>query len=407
MRFLLTDNVLLNGGDAAILEGTIKLLGLNKNEYMVHCDYFDSAKYIFKDIQIGRSISESARRFPPRFFWRFPLRTRLYFCVKFAFLRRILLSKQENEAFKDYKDAEYIISCGGSFLTDTYNLHNILHGYDLAHFLRKKVIVLGQTIGPFRESRNRAAVAARLNKMDFIVVRDQRSYNELVEMEIEQERYIKAPDMAFVLEQRAARPEHLKTPISIGISVRKWVYPGAVKAEDNHRTYIKKMARLVDLLISELGARIIFISTCQGNDEYSFLDDQIADEVLELVDHRDAAAVVRQFHRPEKFLDSLQQLDVFIGTRMHSCILALLSSIPVINIEYEFKSRELFRSLDLEKYIFDIEEFEPEGVFKVCNEIVDDVVDVRRNVQENVKKLKTEFSETRDKLSKVGIRGIH
>ena len=46
-KTLLTDNVILNGGDAAILRGTLVALSENTdiaiNDCTIHCDYFDAA----------------------------------------------------------------------------------------------------------------------------------------------------------------------------------------------------------------------------------------------------------------------------------------------------------------------------------------------------------------------------
>ena len=58
--------------------------------------------------------------------------------------------------------------------------------------------------------------------------------------------------------------------------------------------------------------------------------------------------------------EALAQCDAVIGTRMHACILALLSGRPTINIAYEFKSQELFSEFGLKDYVIPIDEVEPE-----------------------------------------------
>jgi colanic acid/amylovoran biosynthesis protein len=63
-------------------------------------------------------------------------------------------------------------------------------------------------------------------------------------------------------------------------------------------------------------------------------------------------------------------MDVFIGTRMHSNIFALISKVPVVAIEYEHKTRGIMRDLGLEHLTVAIEEAQ----FPNLKEKVDDLI---------------------------------
>ena len=102
------------------------------------------------------------------------------------------------------------------------------------------------------------------------------------------------------------------------------------------------------------------MSTCQGESGYAYRDDEVASEIRERMRHKDHAIIDRSFNTPENFMEKAAGLDIVLGTRMHACILAMLAGVPSVNVEYEFKSRELYNRLALEDLIVDILEFKAE-----------------------------------------------
>lgn len=395
-KFLLTDNVILNGGDAAILEGTLLSLkddlGINIEDIKIHCDYFDSAINHYPDLPLGRSIQESINKYSPRFFWRFDYKKR------FSFPFGITLSQQERSSLNDYKDADIIITCGGSFLTDAYQLDLTLFGYDVALNLRKPIYLLGQSIGPFVSSEKREQVASRLRRFEKIIVRDHKSYLEALDMGCSPERVYEARDAAFMLSPEKKCMKTDNDVLTIGISVRKWTYPHGTSAEKEQKfaKYINSMAKLISQLIEVNNAQIIMVSTCQGDQSYSFEDNIVATTIYNKLDDKDKShvSVISDFQSPTKFLNNLNCIDVFIGTRMHACILSLLMNIPTINICYEFKSKELFNKLELADYVFDIENIEP-------NKILASIKEILINYQRTVALIENGTSNFKDLNSKV------
>ena len=83
---------------------------------------------------------------------------------------------------------------------------------------------------------------------------------------------------------------------------------------------------------------------------------------------------------PEVFMSEVEKLDVFIGTRMHACILALLKNIPTINICYEFKSAELFESMDLGNFVHDINQVEPIKIIENISLIFSQYDEIKSNI---------------------------
>lgn len=370
MQILLTDNVILNGGDSAILKGTIDSLkddlGINQSSLTIHCDYYDTAVTHYPELPLKRSIQEAIRMFPPKFFWRYSHDQR------FFKLNMIALSRQEKLAYSDYKKSDIVITCGGSFLTDAYALDLTLLGFDIALNAGLPTYLIGQSLGPFKSSDKKKQVAKRLIKMEKIIVRDHRSYLEAIDMGCDEKRVFEAKDMAFNLKVEKNSRIFNTSDLTIGVSVRKWTFPYSENSEADYNSYIKTMAEFTSLLIEKHNAKIIFISTCQGDESYSFKDHLVAKEIVSHMDHLNinSVSIISEFQSPETFLNNLDAIDIFIGTRMHACILALLKNIPTLNICYEFKSKELFNSMGLGNFVCDIENLELDSLSQKAEKLL-------------------------------------
>ena len=85
------------------------------------------------------------------------------------------------------KDCDLLISGGGSLIQDATSLRSLtyyLAVISLAKRYRRKVMILGQGIGPLRRSISRRLVKRALTGVDLITVRDAQSADLLAEMGI-------------------------------------------------------------------------------------------------------------------------------------------------------------------------------------------------------------------------------
>ena len=407
-RLLITDSVPLNTGDAAILHGILVLLkrALPKADVRIHVHQHDLAAKRYRDLPLYRSLGESSREFPPRLFWRFPasLRYKAAVASPFRAMRTpvpLVTSAAERSSINDYLWADAIISCGGSFLTDTYSLDNTLAGYDLGLALGKRMILLGQTLGPFRQENKAALVGGFLQRFDLVVVRDERSMDTGRKLRLSNEKLLLGVDMAFNLEAQPAQGRAGNEPIRVGVSVRKWLYPNSTQPDRAHVSYVSRMARALDLLLARSSAVITFISTCQGEADYPYHDDRVAEEVRSLMEFRDRTNVDHSFNTPLEFTQKIAGMDAFLGTRMHSCILALLAGVPAINLEYEFKSRELYRRLGCEEFVLDVSTFQPDDVAEMLQAFLDQRETIGERFVTGVKSLQGFNREAADRVRRL------
>jgi colanic acid/amylovoran biosynthesis protein len=351
MRVVITNTQLYNGGDAAIAIAIISILAnsFGKPLDIIVLDPFaDGAAKYYPDLCVRqmpfytfancpRGVRGALTRLGP---WFHRLRARYF---------TFLLTRAERQALDIYRRADLVISTGGTYLVEHYDLRARLYELYLAIFAGRPPVFFTQSLGPFSSPKNRRALKEIFDAAPLVMLRDERSRRNVLDLGIDAAKTQVLADAVFaladpsVLTAAASRKAEVRR---VAISVRWWQNFQGRTAAEGMRIYRLAVARAVEFLVRERRAEVVFISTCQGIDEYGARDSAVADEVVASL-APDVAAFVRvdsDFHRPAQLMDMLKGFDLVIATRMHMAILALVSGIPVLPVAYEFKTEELFES---------------------------------------------------------------
>lgn len=379
MKIIISNTVTLNGGDFAILLSIIKILKLNfgeNTEIIVYDDFGDVAPKYFKGIiyrkhlyfkYLKKSTNKSSIHskvfikvyniFTQK---RFMLAARYYSKGRKS-IANLLLSQQQKEDFYNYAAADLIISTGGTYLVENYDLHPRYFDYAFILALKKSLVFFTQSLGPFNKPENKRAIKEILDKASLIFLRDEASLNNLKAINVNVSKARVCADVVFA----DADPNVLKTPKSssnnnslrVAISVRDWKFFKEKSAREGMETYNKSIAALCEYITITLGGNIVFISTCQGIIEYGRDDSKTAKNIYKLLSEeaKSKTIVNREFHHPDELKELIKGFDVVISTRMHFAIQSLNMGIPVLPIAYEFKTIELFNKLMDKEYILDID----------------------------------------------------
>lgn len=252
----------------------------------------------------------------------------------------VLLSPEERAGKAVYASADIIISTGGTYLVEHYDLHPRLLELELALSSGRPLMMFTQSLGPFRKADNIARIRRLAERAVCVLLRDELSRRHLLEVGVKHANTSIAGDAAFALRPRSARTA-TSAVRRVAISVRSWTH---FSRRDGMPAYKQAIARTVEHLIRNRACSVTFVSTCQGTPEYWTDDSATAFEILSLLDDASKSQVTvnSQFNRPDALLTYLQDFDLVIATRMHVAILALCAGVPVFPIAYEFKTRELF-----------------------------------------------------------------
>jgi colanic acid/amylovoran biosynthesis protein len=375
-KILITNAIALNGGDAAILHATIAILRRcfgEDIEVTVHDMAARASARYYPGLSFRRDIYSdiaewSRGRARPSLAGLVVLAAIMVRNVPFlGNALQAFLPPPLHRTLRDYKEADLVVSSGGTYLVPHYSFTSKLFDFMVAEALGKPLVLFTQSLGPFPPSRRRFLLRAILRRAHLIFVRDERSYTHLEELGLSPERIVLCADAAFALapESLQGRTFSPQRPAPrIAISVRDWPHFKSGSGEDGMERYFRAMAVLVSDLVLRRDAQVTFISTCQGTPEYWTDDSRTAEEILHRLPNalHGNVTIDRQFRRPAEFIAELATFDLTVATRLHAAIMSLCAGTPVLPIAYEFKTTELFRRFGLGDAVIDIEDISPETV---------------------------------------------
>jgi colanic acid/amylovoran biosynthesis protein len=216
-----------------------------------------------------------------------------------------------------------------------------------------------------------------------VLLRDAKSKRNLIEIGVAPQKLTVAADAGFALAEPAALASAAKAKTQVkrvAISVRSWRNFEARSAQEGMGVYRRALANAVEWLVETLDAEIVFVSTCQGIDEYWARDCDVALEIAgDLAPRvRERVSVDQKFHTPEQLLEMIGGFDLVIATRMHMAILALAAGVPVLPIAYEFKTQELFANeLGMSEWVLSIDTLTEESIASMLEKFLDNLPNLR------------------------------
>ena len=353
MRILITNSVPLNGGDEALLRALIyslqkkyqdvkiDVLCMNQEmcqRYLPDITFYSDLEYAAKEV--GK-VKLALKRF---------IQGRLHI-HGWSSLITPLLNKQERKVISLYKKADLIISSPGGFLHDFYPISERLKTMELAAEWGKKVVICGQSVGPFWKPESKVQVRKVFKKLHRVYLRERKSQEYLNEILDTTDNLRVTADVAFLWQH--LRPDLFvrKTgPIQkVALSFRRWNY------ENSDMNLVSDNAvKLCKLILKKTDWKILFLSTCQGFSEY--VDDALlAEEIVsQLPDQYSSRIEIdRQRYRPEELISKYGECDLYVGMRLHGAILAMLGGTPAMGLGYEDKTKGIFTQMGFEKYQVD------------------------------------------------------
>lgn len=380
MKVVVENTVCLNTGDAAIflaIRHILKSAFAEDIEFYVFDTQPDIAARLYPestypDLTFRKLLTESIFKYKYDDNAVKNALKPLYNRVAFQALRRFIktgtadsrfLSQSDRESLADYRDADMVITTGGTYLVETYSLQRRLNQFRIDEILGKIPIFFTQSLGPFRDPDNRRGLKPIFDQSPLILLRDQHSKDNIVDLVDDPDKCHVVADAVFALAdtQRikdilaAGKPSSGK----VGISVRHWNY--VKDGEDGMGRYIESVCRVATDLVRSHGKEVVFISTCQGVPEYAHDDSKTAKTIFAKLEPDVAAraSVDAGFHTPEQLMAVVKDFDFVVATRMHMMIMSLCVGTPVLPIAYEFKTKELSKRIGVADLLLDIDTITP------------------------------------------------
>jgi colanic acid/amylovoran biosynthesis protein len=321
--------------------------------------------------------------------------------LTFALIRRwtrrklpLLAAAEQRRLLHAYADADLIVSCPGNFFFSGSGLGVpfFLAALALAYgrLIGKPLYMMPQTIGPLRRRREQRAIRWLLAHVRVVLLRDETSAAAVKAIGLRHPRCYVLPDVAFLyrgdndltlLAQAQAELPGLARPL-VGVTVINW------RGHDRHHARPELYeaaiaAALRAFLKAHGGAAILFPHVCGPS---AAEDDRppsrrIADQL-----RREGLPVVALAAEatPAQLQTAYGQMDLFLGTRLHSNIFALTAGTPVLAIAYQYKTHGVMRMLGLEDWVIDIQQATPEGVTTALEKLWQERAALRAQLQQTL-----------------------
>jgi colanic acid/amylovoran biosynthesis protein len=339
-----------NRGDSAIVEAMAQYF---KTRVPAAEIYMSSSFYRENQGYYGKLGCHSV---PP--LWEIPMHTnklirlglagagllKLFFSGLPGFCRRV-----RSPVLDLYREADLIIDAGGgSFFSSNryfFYLGFYQHLFSLwaGKWMKCPVMIAPQSMGPFNKKMDVLFFKQLMHRLDCVMVREKISEKLMDELNVPA---VLVPDCAF-MNNFSGEPSSTclrsleavdAERTNIGMTVLDWSW--AIAGGDG-AAYTRYLHTLAESLAAVARIRDITVHLFSQTDVSTEKSDhQVAAELSLLLQEQGLPCIV---HDPGNTASGLcrlyAQMDLFIGSRMHSCIFAVTQAVPVVALAYQPKTR--------------------------------------------------------------------
>ncbi len=276
------------------------------------------------------------------------------------------VTKLANNYVRAYLSSDVILDISGDMLTDTYGYKVFFRKFKefiIMNMLKKKVIILPQSMGPFHHFGTEAVAQFFLKKAEIVMPREKITQVVLQRLCLENISPI-YPDLALSLQpfsdsEDVSHYAHLiakskKTVIGLSISGSITRYAGQRKksnANEDQELFISKFATALQTIRNKYNVVFVFVPHVIGPTRED--DDRIVSRKVARKINEQDCILVEDIEDSRKLKYLISCCDLFIGSRMHANIAALSSGVPTMSIAYSHKYLGIMEMFGLEKYVVD------------------------------------------------------
>jgi len=294
-------------------------------------------------------------------------------------------SKEIRQLLSAYYYCDVLFACGGGNIYSTSNhswgLIWELLMFGFGSFIRKPVYLLPQSLGPIHGRVQKKITQIFLNQVQNIYIRDKNSAELLTNLKVKTKHSI-VPDLAFRVKPSPKSHEETKK-LKFGFTIIN--LDNALVPTVKQELYETTIEGLIKRLNKRYNASIILIVQCYGPTFAQ--DDRIVSKRIygNLLSEIDSLSIADDVDSGRTAQDLISDLDIMIGTRMHSGIFALNACVPTLLLNYQPKSYALMEMFGLEKYCISMEKFDPDLIYPVLCELIDERNSIKEIIENSLR----------------------
>jgi colanic acid/amylovoran biosynthesis protein len=318
----------------------------------------------------------------------------------------LFYNKQVAKTIGQFKESDVIFVKGGGFIhaygekTAPYLMWFFLFYVRLALAMKKKVIFLPNSFGPFEGLTVKSQVKSVFKKLDRVYAREALSAQKLGEL-LNAEISV-SPDLGFYLKM-AGKDQSVsilnkygltQNDKIVGITIRPWRFPGKSNPEALYENYITAVAAFASHLLDK-GYKVALCNQSIGPNSHE--DDRNAiKELTNRISHPNLVWINENL--PCDVLKALySNFYAFVGTRFHSVIFSLTSLVPSLAIGYGGnKAKGIMSDFNLQEFTIQIEDSEAKQLISMFEKLVSDYDGIKKTLASNIEV----FDQKRENLLK-------
>lgn len=256
-------------------------------------------------------------------------------------LLKVLL-RYNNYKIHRLKSFDIIFDVGeGDSFSDIYGVkrfNRINNSKKLFNWLGVKQVLLPQTIGPFYSKTIEKEAQRAITKDVTVIARDKKS-KDCAELVFQDHQISESIDLAFYLPFEKKYFE--EGSINIGLNVSGLLWKGGYTQNNQFKLktdYRKCIHEIISYFLSVPNVKLFIVPHVVSTKLGSEGDVSTCKEISSQYN----VELAPIFSSPIEAKSFISGLDFFVGARMHSCIAAFSSGVPVIPMAYSRKFEGLF-----------------------------------------------------------------
>lgn len=297
----------------------------------------------------------------------------------------------------------FVDTCGGDSFSDIYGAYT-LRRVKMDHYIADKynipVIMLPQTIGPFNTPKGKKIGLEIMHNAEKIFIRDKVSYDIAKQYEPEDKLFLTI-DMAFHMQYPDYKEESFtKRRIGVSPSALLWTTSyGDYNKYGLREDYKECIRRIIKrLLITDyeivLLAHVLIGTASNPNEDDYWLCKRLHCEFPE-------TKVAPYFYTPMEAKSYISTLDGLMSSRMHCCIGAYSSGVPVFTLGYSRKFNGLFEETLRYPYGTDLRSDDLSSSIAKLEKFIVDIPKIKSGMPPRLAVLKNEKIKFQNELEKV------
>jgi polysaccharide pyruvyl transferase WcaK-like protein len=319
-------------------------------------------------------------------------------------------------------DADIAASiAGGDSFSDIYGPGRLLYEslpQVLVLLTGQKLVLLPQTVGPFKRPSARMIARYILKKASLIYLRDHLSKEEikgLLGNDFNEGEVRFCYDVGFALDPLkpprmdlgGLEKEEKADPRTAGVNISGLLYMGGY-TQNNMFDLMVDYRRLVQDIIADLierkSLRVLLVPHVFGEGANSESDSTVCENVYRELKprFRDRIYLTRGRYNQNEIKYIIGLCGFFIGSRMHACIAALSQNIPTVPIAYSKKFKGVMETIGVDEYVADPRTMEQGEIMAVIEKAYGEREQIKTHLERKMPEVRTKvlnlFKEIAEEL---------